>query len=431
MEIERPYYMNQLLRRQNNGRIKIITGIRRCGKSYLLFHLFRNYLISQGVEKDRIIELALDELANARLRNPFELDAWIRKQIRPYSGKYYIFIDEIQFSTEEKNPYVSEGTVTFVDALLGLMKIPGVDIYVTGSNSRMLSTDILTQFRDRGDEIHLNPLTFSEFYEATPDKLHALRDYSTFGGMPYLLSLTTPEEKSDYLKSLFRETYIRDVVERNHLKNDEEVLDILLDFISSAIGSFTNPAKLENRFRSEQKISVSHTTIAQYLKYFEESYLIRSARRFDVKGSRYFSTPLKYYFTDIGLRNARLNFRQVEQTHIMENMIFNELTAAGYNVDIGVVPVRQRDPDNPDIRRSRQLEIDFIVNRGTGRCYIQSALNMDSREKQEQEIASLRNVNDSFRKIVILGNDILPWHDENGIFYVGFQDFLLKGLSGI
>lgn len=429
MEIERPQYLQKLIRKQFNGKVKIITGIRRCGKSYLLFHLFKNHLLQSGVKQEQIIEIALDELDNTPYRNPFKLDRFIRDRMVSPAIRYYAFIDEIQFSSAIKNPYTEEGEkITFVDALLGLMKLPNLEIYVTGSNSRMLSSDILTQFRDRGDEIHMNPLSFAEFYAASPDKIHALRDYSIFGGMPYLLELTEPEEKINYLKTLFTETYLRDIIERNHLKNSSEILEILLDFISSAIGSLTNTAKLESRFQSEKHISISHTTIAQYLTWFEEAYLISGAKRYDVKGSRYFSTPMKYYFTDIGLRNARLNFRQVEQTHTMENMIYNDLISRGYSVDVGVVPVRRKEGDR---RVSSQLEIDFIVNRGTSRCYIQSALRVDTKEKQIQETASLREVKDSFRKIVVLGDDIIPWHDENGIYYVGIQDFLLKGLENI
>ena len=429
MEIERPQYLQKLIRKQFNGKVKIITGIRRCGKSYLLFHLFKNHLLQSGVKQEQIIEIALDELDNTPYRNPFKLDRFIRDRMVSPAVKYYAFIDEIQFSSAMKNPYTEEGEkITFVDALLGLMKLPNLDIYVTGSNSRMLSSDILTQFRDRGDEIHMNPLSFAEFYAAVPDKIHAFRDYSIFGGMPYLLELSEPEEKINYLKTLFTETYLRDIIERNHLKNSSEILEILLDFISSAIGSLTNTAKLESRFQSEKHISISHTTLAQYLTWFEEAYLISGAKRYDIKGSRYFSTPMKYYFTDIGLRNARLNFRQVEQTHTMENMIYNDLISRGYSVDVGVVPVRRKEGDR---RVSSQLEIDFIVNRGTSRCYIQSALRVDSKEKQAQETASLREVKDSFRKIVVLCDDIIPWHDENGIYYVGIQDFLLKGLEEI
>jgi len=415
MEIARNHYLQELLDRRENGSIKVITGLRRAGKSYLLFHIFYQYLLSEGIPEDHILRIPLDDDDYEELRERHVLSAFIKSKITD-GNMYYLLLDEVQFCEN------------FESVLNGLSRKENLDIYVTGSNSRMLSSDILTQFRDRGDEIHMNPLTFAEFYAATPDKIHALRDYSIFGGMPYLLELTESEEKINYLKTLFTETYLRDIIERNHLKNSSEILEILLDFISSAIGSLTNTSKLESRFQSEKHISISHSTIAQYLAWFEEAYLISGAKRYDVKGSRYFSTPMKYYFTDIGLRNARLNFRQVEQTHTMENMIYNDLISRGYSVDVGVVPVRRKEGER---RVSSQLEIDFIVNRGTGRCYIQSALRIDSKEKQSQETASLREVKDSFRKIVVLGDDIIPWHDENGIYYVGIQDFLLKGLEKI
>ena len=430
MKISRNRYLNELIKRRDNGRVKIITGIRRCGKSYLLFELYKSYLISQGIREDQIIELALDEIRNARYRNPFELDIFVRNRITDNSTRYYVFIDEVQFCEEVQNPYIKNGDqkITFIDTVLGLMKIKNADVYVTGSNSKMLSKDVLTQFRDRGDEIHLYPLSYAEFYESCRDKDHAWRDYCTFGGMPYVLSLETPEDKSRYLKDLFEETYVKDVIERHDIRNDREVIEILLDFISSSIGSLTNPSKLENRFASEKKVKVTHTTISRYLEYFKDAYVIDSAQRYDVKGSAYFDTPLKYYFSDIGLRNARLNFRQVEETHIMENILYNELILRGYNVDVGVVGYskRIRDESGKEKKIRIQLEVDFVVNRNNQRYYIQSALSVSDPDKRAQETNSLLRIDDSFRKIVVVRDDIIPWHDEKGILFIGIEQFLMN-----
>ena len=430
MKIQRKQYLDELIRHKDNGRVKIITGIRRCGKSFLLFELYRNHLLSSGVHEDQIIELVLDEIQNAKYRNPFGMDTFIRSQITEPDKRYYVFIDEIQFCEEVPNPYIehSDQKITFIDTVLGLMKIRNADIYVTGSNSRMLSKEVLTQFRDRGDEIRLFPLSYSEFRESTNDPAYAWRDYCLFGGMPYVLHLNSPEEKSKYLKGLFDETYLRDIVEHHDIRNETEVLDILLDFISSVIGSLANPSKLENRFLSEKKMKVTHTTIHKYLEYFEEAYLISSAQRYDIKGAAYFDTPLKYYFTDIGLRNARLNFRQTEETHIMENILYNELIRRGYKVDIGIVSYSKRvnDAESGKEKKIRvQLEVDFVAGKGQKRYYIQSALDISDPGKREQEINSLNRINDSFRKIVIVKDDIIPWHDEKGILYLGVEKFLL------
>lgn len=424
MFIRRDFYLKKLIDKKDNGRVKIITGIRRCGKSFLLFNLYRNYLQSTGIQERQIISISLDEIDNLEYRNPFKLNDFIKSQVKDKTEKYYVFIDEVQLSLAVSNPYAedSEKNVTFVDVLLGLMKYKNLDIYVTGSNSRMLSSDVLTQFRDRGDEIHVLPLSFSEVYELFDNKALAFEHYSIYGGMPYIYSLKTDEEKSQYLKDLFRETYIKDILERNHIQNDKEVLEILLDFTASAMGSLTNPHKLSKRFLSEKQIKISSTTISKYLDYFEEAFLISHAHRYDVKGSKYFTTPLKYYFTDIGLRNARLNFRQVEETHIMENIIYNDLIRRGYNVDVGVLEYDSKDEKN---RSKIQLEIDFVINRGHQRYYLQSALNVDSREKKEQETASLKRINDSFRKIIVVKNPIVPRHDDDGILYMGIENFLL------
>lgn len=428
MEIKRDYYLKKLVDKKENGRIKIITGIRRCGKSYLLCKLYKEYLLSHGVKEHQIISLALDDIDNLEYRNPFRLNEYIKEKTKNKHRMYYIFIDEIQLSAAVRNPYIdsTEENVTFVDVLLGLMKYSNLDIYVTGSNSKMLSSDVLTQFRDRGDEIHVNPLSFAEVYDVFENKALAFEHYTVYGGMPYIYSLQSDEEKNQYLKDLFQETYIKDVLERNNIQNEREVLELLLDFTSSAIGSLTNPTKLSRRFLSEKQISISSNTISKYLGFFEEAYVLYHANRYDVKGSRYFSTPLKYYFADIGLRNARLNFRQVEDTHIMENIIYNDLLRRGYNIDVGVV---EKDYKKDGIRTKSQLEVDFVINKGHQRYYIQSALNVDSAEKREQETASLTSIDDSFKKIVIVRKPIIPKHDNDGILYIGVEDFLLNDAS--
>lgn len=423
--IKRDYYLKKMIDKRENGRIKIITGIRRCGKSYLLFHLYKEYLLSKGVKENQIISLALDEIANLEYRNPFRLNEYIKEKTKNKNKKYYVFIDEIQLSIAVTNPYVDskEESITFVDVLLGLMKQSNLDIYVTGSNSKMLSSDLLTQFRDRGDEIHVNPLSFAEVYDLYENKALAFEHYTVYGGMPYIYSLKTDEEKNQYLKNLFQETYIKDILERNNIQNEKEILELLLDFTSSAIGSLTNPTKLSKRFLSEKQIKISSDTISKYLSFFEEAYLISRANRYDVKGSKYFSTPLKYYFSDIGLRNARLNFRQVEETHIMENIIYNDLLRRGYNVDVGMV---EHDFKKDGNRSKVQLEVDFVVNKGHQRYYIQSALNVDSTEKREQETTPLKKIDDSFKKIVIVRKPMIPRHGNDGILYMGIEDFLLK-----
>ena len=424
MIIERKQYLDELIKKKDNGRIKIITGIRRCGKSYLLFELYKNYLLKNRIAENQIIEMALDDIENSQYRDPFKLNEYIKSKISD-DKRYYIFIDEIQFSRSVKNPYIDDEDekITFVDTLLSLMKRKNLDIYITGSNSKMLSKDILTQFRDRGDEIHLYPLSFAEMSSCYEDKDKAWEDYVLCGGMPFVLEMETFEEKSRYLKGLFEETYIKDIIDRNQIKNSEEVLEVLLDFVSSAVGSLTNPLKLSKRYDSEKKINISNNTISKYLIYFEEAYLLYSAKRYDIKGSKYFSTPLKYYFADIGLRNARLNFRQVEETHIMENIIYNDLLRRGFNVDVGVVEYFP----NVEGKTTRvQLEVDFVINRGNLRYYIQSAFAINSEEKKEQERNSLKRIDDSFKKIIIVRDNIVPRYDEYGIYYVGIRDFLLR-----
>ena len=423
----REQYLKEIISKKDNGRIKIITGLRRSGKSVLLFQLYREWLLGEGVKEDQIIALALDILENARYRNPLELDKYVRDHMVDPKKRYYIFIDEIQFVSEIQNPYVDneDAKITFIDVILGFMHMDNADVYVTGSNSKMLSSDILTQFRDRGDEIRVYPLSFAEFYnEYEGDKRGAWQDYYTYGGMPLATSLESHEEKSRYLKDLFDRTYIKDVLERHEIKNDTEVLDILLDVLASGIGSLTNPSKLANTFKSERQIGIGSETIEKYIGYFEESFLIEKAVRYDVKGRKYIGTPAKYYYTDLGLRNARLGFRQLEETHIMENVLYNDLIRRGMNVDVGVVEYNTKDADGKKIRK--QLEVDFVVNQGGKRFYIQSALSIADPGKKEQEIESLKRIPDSFSKMVVVRDYLKPWQDENGITYVGIEQFLLN-----
>ena len=424
--IQRQQYLDKLIKKKNNGRVKIVTGLRRCGKSFLLFELYAKYLRDSGVGEDQLIGLALDELPNARYRNPMELDKVIRERICDPEKQYYVMIDEIQFVSEIPNPYLDDpkARLSFIDVVLGLMKIRNADIYVTGSNSQMLSSDILTQFRDRGDEIRVNPLSYAEFYEAyEDDKRHAWRDYCTYGGMPLVLSMEGHEEKSKYLRDLFEKTYLRDIVERHTILNETEVLEDLLNVLASSIGSLTNPTKLSNTFASEKQLRISSDTIDRYLSYFVDAFLLQRSERYDVKGRKYIKTPVKYYFSDVGLRNARLGFRQQEETHIMENVLFNDLRRRGFDVDVGVVEVNTTEPGGKKVRK--QLEVDFVVNRGTQRYYIQSALTVADPEKRKQETESLKRIPDSFKKIVVVREDIIPWHDEDGILYLGVEQFLL------
>lgn len=424
--IQRQFYLDKLISKKENGLIKVVTGIRRCGKSYLLFNIYKNYLLSIGVEEKYIIGLALDEAINAKYRNPLELDKYIREQIVDKDKVYYVFLDEIQKVLEIQNPYLDdpEAKIGFVDVLLGLMKIPNVDLYVTGSNSRMLSSDILTEFKDRGDEIRVHPLTYKEFYDAyLGEKRHAWREYMTYGGMPLVLSKKTHEEKSKYLKDLFRKTYITDVVERNRILNDVATLEELLNIISSSIGSLTNPTKLSNTFATVSQTAISPATISKYLDYFVDAFIISKSERYDIKGRKYIGSPLKYYFSDVGLRNARLNFRQQEENHIMENIIYNELLIREFDVDVGVVEYNTKNSEGKSVRT--QLEVDFVANKGSKRYYIQSALFIPDEEKREQETKSLKRISDFFQKIVVVRDDIIPWRDESGILYIGIEQFLL------
>lgn len=432
MRIERKRDLQRLINSRRNGQIKIITGIRRCGKSYLLGILYRDYLLQEGVPPEQIVTLELDNDINARYRNPLELGTYLREKVSDTAKEFYILLDEIQMVETVDNPYLPKGPgakISFVDVLLGLKSLPNVDVYVTGSNSKMLSSDVATAFRDRGEEIHISPLTYDEFYAAYPDeKRFAWREFVTYGGMPMVIQKKTYAEKAKYLQDLFTLTYIRDVIERNHLRTEEETLGELLNTVASAVGSLTNPTRLANTFQSVKGLNIKNETISNYLDCFIDAYILSKSYRYDVKGRSYIDTPLKYYFTDIGLRNARLNFRQQEESHIMENILYNDLCARGFNVDVGVVEYNHT-VDGKKIRT--QLEIDFVVNLAGKRYYIQSALTVADEEKRLQEVNSLNRVDDSYTKLVVVRDDILPWTDERGIRYINIEDFLLKEINGL
>ena len=433
MIIKREQYISELLNKRWNGKVKIITGIRRCGKSFLLFNLYKDYLLNEGVTKDCFVELALDKKAHVKYRNPNELYDYVLRKTKNAEKRYYVFIDEIQLSYKVKNEDADEQLVpeedrellytTFYDIMNDLMGRNNLDIYITGSNSKMLSKDIVTNFRDRGSEIKVFPLSFKEFYPVSGmEKADALEEYLTYGGMPLAVLEKDETEKRKYLKGLHKRVYIKDIVERYKLK-DDEVLEALIDALSSAVGSLTNPHNLANAAGTLMKRSTSDNTIKNYLDYLEEAYLFVSAQRYDIKGKRYFENTLKYYSMDTGLRNAKLNFRQQEKSHLMENMIFIELVRRGYSVDVGVVElVLTKDGK----KQQSQYEIDFIVNTGREKVYIQSALNVDTETKRSQETFSLRNSGDFFRKIVIVDGNAKPWTDEDGIMYMGVIPFLLE-----
>lgn len=424
--IQRQRYLDKLINKKENGMVKVITGIRRCGKSYLLFEIYREYLKSIGVDEDHIIALALDDDENIRYRNPLELGQYIRSLLVDKDKMYYVFLDEIQKVATIPNPYVPGGDekVGFVDVLLGLMKIKNIDLYVTGSNSKMLSSDILTEFRGRGDEIRVNPLSYKEFYDAHgEDKRHAWRDYFTYGGMPLVLLQRTSQDKSKYLHDLFDKIYLDDIMARHKISYDKYVLDDLLDIVASSVGSLTNPIKIANTFSSLKGLSVTNDTIGKYLDYFIDAFILYKAKRYDVKGRKQIGSPLKYYYSDVGLRNARLNFRQQEENHILENIIYNELRVREFDIDVGIVGVITRLEEGKSKRE--QYEVDFVANRGSRRYYIQSAFAIPDEAKREQETRPLIKIQDSFKKIVVVREDIEPWHDDNGILYIGIEQFLL------
>lgn len=423
--IARNQYLNQLISKKENGMIKVITGIRRCGKSYLLFEIYHKYLNSIGVDDSHIIELALDDDENIKYRNPLELGEYIRSLLVDKEKMYYIFLDEIQKVKTVKNPYLDDEseTVGFVDVLLGLMKKKNADVYVTGSNSKMLSSDILTEFRGRGDEIRVHPLSFAEFYGAyTGDKRDAWQEYYTYGGMPYLSTLGDHRAKASYLSGLFDNIYLSDILERHSIR-DKSILDDILDVVSSSVGSLTNPGRIADTFASTKQIKISTESVSRYLDYFIDAFMLSKAQRYDIKGRKYIGSPQKYYFSDIGLRNARLNFRQTEENHIMENIIYNELVIRGFNVDVGVVEYNYKDSDGKS--KKTNLEVDFVITDGSRKYYIQSALTVGEEKKRLQEVRSYARIPDSFKKIVVVKDNIIPWHDENGILYVGIEKFLL------
>ena len=414
MEIRRDIYLKKLINRMHNGMIKVVTGIRRSGKSYLLFTIFKDYLLSEGVDEDHIISIELDRLENKKYRNPYVILEQIRSQLID-SKDYYIFLDEVQLLDQ------------FEDVLNSLLHIRNVDVYVTGSNSKFLSKDIITEFRGRGDEVHVYPVSFREYMTVfNGDKYEGWSSYVRFGGLPLTVTMNSDEQRVEYLTRLFEETYIKDIIERNHIEKKQELND-LINVLASGIGSLTNPSKIVATFNSVIQSDISLNTVRSYIEHLEDAFIISEANRYDVKGRKYIGTPLKYYFEDVGLRNARLGFRQVEETHLMENIIYNELRVRGFSVDVGVVMKRKR--TKAGVQEKKQLEIDFIANQGSRRYYIQSAFSIPDEEKREQEKASLINVGDSFKKIIIVKDVVKPWHDDDGILTISLYDFLLDEKS--
>lgn len=411
MEIKRNRYLNTLISKKHNGLIKVITGMRRCGKSYLLFTLFKEHLLSDGIDEDHIIEIAFDAFENKKYRDPDVLYPYLKEQIKD-DAMYYVLLDEVQLLGE------------FESILNSLIRMKNVDVYVTGSNARFLSKDVITEFRGRGDEVHMYPLSFAEFMSVYPGtKQDGWNEYMLYGGIPLVLEFTTPDQKIAFLKSLFEETYISDIVGRHNIRNKAE-LEELLNILSSAIGSLTNPQKLSATFQTVKKKKISNSTIKRYIDYLCDSFLIDSAIRYDVKGKKYIDTPVKYYFTDMGLRNARLNFRQIEETHSIENIIFNELKMRGFNVDVGVIMQYETNEKGSNIRK--QLEIDFVCNQGSKRYYIQSAYAIPDQAKMEQEQRSLMLTGDFFKRIIITKDTPAPYYNESGVLIMNVYDFLLN-----
>lgn len=411
MDIKRDKYLNDLINRMHNGMIKVVTGIRRCGKSYLIFTIFRKYLLEQGVDEAHIVSIELDQRKDKKFRNPDVILEYIESCIVD-DKQYYILLDEVQLLED------------FEEVLNSLLHIKNADMYVTGSNSKFLSKDVITEFRGRGDEIHIFPLNFKEFMQAYEgDMYHGWAEYVIYGGLPLTVTMKTEEQKINYLTRLFEETYLKDIIERHHIEKSQELED-LVNVLASAIGSLTNVPKIEATFKSVIQSNISANTIRQYIEYLEDAFVINKANRYNVKGRRYIGTPLKYYFEDVGLRNARLGFRQIEETHIMENVVYNELRSRGYSVDVGVVEKRGFNQEGKTERT--YLEIDFIANLGSKRYYIQSAFSMPTQEKRMQEKASLVNVNDSFKKIILVKDVMNVTRDEDGITTMSIYDFLLK-----
>ena len=413
MIIERKKYMQQLVQSKHNGLVKIITGIRRCCKSFLLFNLFKSQLEKEGIDKEHIIEMAFDDFANREYRDPEKFYQYVKAQIKD-GRMYYVLLDEVQMMDQ------------FEDVLNGLLHIPNVDVYVTGSNAKFLSKDIITEFRGRGYQIHVSPLSFSEFMTTyNGSKEDGWIEYLQYGGLPPVVLQPNDEEKIKFLKDLWQETYLIDILNRNHIKNNAE-LEELLCMLASGIGGLINPQKLSNTFKTNKNVSISPATLKSYISYCSDAFLIEEANRYDVKGRKYIGTPMKYYFSDLGLRNALLNFRQVEKTHLMENAIYCELRRQGFNVDVGVVTVNGKDENGSSYRK--QLEVDFVCNKGSRRCYIQSALSLPSQEKIDQETNSLRRLDDGFERIVIVGDHMSCNHDDNGILFMSIYDFMTKEL---
>lgn len=411
MIIQRKKYLDMLISGEGNNLVKIVTGVRRCGKSFLLFKLFRNYLTEKGVDEQHIIELSLDDLRNKKLRNPETLLEYIDSHLLNDKKTTYIILDEVQLVQD------------FVEVLLSLLHTPFVDVYVSGSNSKFLSKDVVTEFRGRGDEIRVYPLSFSEFYSAVGgDKSEVWKEYYTYGGLPQILEFDSEKKKSDYLKNLYELTYMKDVQERNHLRNADGLFKVV-QMLASCIGSPTNPKRISDTFKTVEKKAVTDKTILNYIECLKDAFLIEEALRYDVKGRKYIGTETKYYFEDIGLRNAILNFRQQEEPHIMENIIYNELKYRGFNVDVGFVETWENKSSGKSFRHG--LEVDFVVNKGAERIYIQSAFKLPTDEKKEQEERPLLNINDSFKKIIITGENIKRKTDEKGILTIGLLDFLL------
>lgn len=411
MEIKRDKYLNDLINHMHNGMVKVVTGIRRCGKSYLLFNIFKKYLLNQGIPASHIIMIELDQRRNKIYRDPDVILNYIESLITD-EGQYYILLDEVQMLRE------------FEEVLNSLLHIENIDIYVTGSNSKFLSKDVITEFRGRGDEIHIYPLTFKEFMEAYDgDVYRGWAEYVVYGGLPLTVTMKTEEQKIKYLTNLFEETYLKDIIERYHIDKTQELED-LINILASAVGSLTNPSKIEATFKSAIQSSISLNTIRQYIEYLEDAFIINKVNRYNVKGRKYIGTPLKFYFEDVGLRNARLGFRQIEETHLMENIIYNELRSRGYSVDVGVV--EKREVDGNGKKSKKQMEIDFVANLGSKRYYIQSAFSIPTEEKRRQEKASLVNVNDSFKKIIVVKDVVNVTRDGDGIVTMSIYDFLLK-----
>lgn len=424
MEIQRDSYLKQLISYRFDGLVKVITGIRRCGKSYLLKKLYKEYLLNHQVKEEQIISIELDLAKDIQFRDPLRLSSFVREKLSGTREEHYLFIDEIQMSDEVPNPYNLEGKkISFYDALNDLRSIPNLDVYVTGSNSKMLSSDILTEFRGRSDEIRVHPLSFSEYYSAVGgDKNEAFDDYAFYGGMPLILSRPNEGAKMQYLKSLFSEVYIKDIVERKKIER-QDILEQILGLLCSSIGSLTNPAKLANTLQSKQGISVSPNTIRAYIGHLEDAFLFSESKRYDVKGKAYFDSPNKYYCEDIGLRNARIGFRQQEMTHIMENILYNELMVRQFSVDVGVVYAREKNEKGNSVRTAR--EIDFVVNTGGKRTYIQSAYAMPTEEKTEIELRLFFLIKDFFPKIVVWKEGGKRWYDDYGVLHINLIDFLL------